>query len=114
MEELKLILPVEANLINEDLHVSLTRTLILQYHWMESFVKSIKDLCSRTRRFALELSELKIYLNEERSRTFLGVHCTNSDRTLDNFMVELDKILAEYNLPPFYDVRIITIFFFNK
>jgi len=45
-----------------------------------------------------------VYCNEERTRTFLGIHCRNDDGTLQRFAAALDNLLAEYELPSFYEV----------
>jgi len=45
-----------------------------------------------------------VYCNEERTRTFLGIHCQNDDGTLRCLAAALDSLLAEYELPSFYQV----------
>ena len=96
-------MPVKCDLLSEQFHISVTRTLVLKYHWIESFVEEIKKLCQQTDRFSLELLNVRAYCNEEGTRTFLGIECTELKNTLTNFVKDLNNILAEYDLPPFYE-----------
>lgn len=85
-------------------HISLSKTLILKFHWIDSFVTSLRKLCQSIKKFTLIVGDLKIYTNEERTRTFLGIQCDNNDKTLKYFMNSLNKLLEDYQLPPFYEV----------
>ncbi|XP_017880397.1 U6 snRNA phosphodiesterase isoform X2 [Ceratina calcarata] len=95
--------PVKCNIFSDEFHVSITRTVILKFHWIESFVEETKKLCSQTDRFSLELINVRAYINEERTRTFLGIECADCKGILTQFVKGVNKILAEYELPPFYD-----------
>lgn len=101
MEEM----PVECNILSEQFHISVTRTLILKFHWIEPFISEIKKLCDQTDQFSLELLNIKAYSNEEKTRTFLGIECVDSKGTLTRFVKDLNSILSEYELPPFYEVN---------
>ncbi|XP_046746545.1 U6 snRNA phosphodiesterase [Diprion similis] len=95
--------------IKEDLkfytefHLSLTRCLVLKFHWIKSFVESLQKLCQSTGEIVVEFRDLKVYCNEERTRTFLGIRCEGRNKLLEQFVVNIDKILAEYQLPSFYE-----------
>ncbi|XP_044014049.1 U6 snRNA phosphodiesterase, partial [Aphidius gifuensis] len=101
MTSINKILP-NANLIINQCHISLSRTLVLKYHWIDSFVNSLKKLCQSTDKFSLDIGNLKIYTNEEKTRTFLGIQCHNYDNKLKGFMDSFSKILDDYKLPQFY------------
>lgn len=96
---------VKCNIFAEQFHISVTRTLTLKFHWIESFVEEIKKLCEQTDQFTLELLNVRAYCNEERTRTFLGIECRDCKGTLAHFVKDLNNFLAEYNLPPFYEVK---------
>lgn len=106
-------LPVKGNIIS-DLHISLSRTLVLKYHWIESFTESLKLLCRRFNKFILQLTDVEVYCNEERTRTFLGIHCQNDDKVLNCLIEELNSLLAEYQLPLYYKVQytIMNLYFY--
>ncbi|XP_044748014.1 U6 snRNA phosphodiesterase [Coccinella septempunctata] len=86
----------------EDLHLSLSKTVILKYHWIHPFMNSIKERISHYRRFVLTIGNLKVYCNEEKTRTFIGLEVTSAHDTLHALIKELDICLSEFKLPPFY------------
>lgn len=94
-------LPVQGEIISS-LHISLSRTLVLKFHWIESFVEGLKLLCRGFHRFVIQLTDVKVYCNEERTRTFLGIYCQDEDGTLKRLTEAIDCLLAEYQLPLFY------------
>jgi len=104
-------LPVQGEDIS-NLHISLSRTLVLKFHWIESFVESLKLLCRGFHPFVVQLTDVKVYCNEERTRTFLGIYCQNEDGTLKHLTEAIDCLLAEYQLPSFYEVHKITSLLF--
>lgn len=98
------VLPGEGDVISK-LHISLSRTLVLKFHWIESFTENLKLLCRKFSRFVLQLTDVRVYCNEEKTRTFLGIYCQNDDETLKYITEALDRLLAEYQLPLCYKVR---------
>lgn len=97
-------LPVQGDII-PNLHISLSRTLILKYHWIESFVDGLKLLCRGFNPFVIQLTDVKVYCNEERTRTFLGIYCNSEDGVLKCLTEAVNSLLTEYQLPPFYEVQ---------
>ncbi|XP_071872784.1 U6 snRNA phosphodiesterase 1 isoform X2 [Bombus fervidus] len=95
--------PVKCNIFSEQFHISLSRTLILKFHWIESFVEETKKLCEQTDQFNLELLNVRAYTNEEKTRTFLGIECIDRKGVLGHFVKNVNKFLAEYDLPAFYE-----------
>lgn len=55
-------------------------------------------------RFRVCLGAVKVYTNEEQTRTFLGIVVTAGSEMLKEIAKELDKILEDFKLPPFYKV----------
>lgn len=96
-------IPVKGDVISK-LHISLSRTLVLKFHWIESFAEHLKLLCRRFNRFVVQLTDIRVYCNEEKTRTFLGIYCQNDDGTLKCMLEALDRLLAEYQLPLYYKV----------
>lgn len=87
-------------------HLSLTKSLVLKFHWIESFADGVRRLCQNTRRFSVDLSDLRVYCNEDKTRTFIGIRCEDGSKRLEALVAGLDKLLEEYQLPPFYEVNI--------
>ena len=46
-----------------------------------------------------------MYVNDEGTRTFLGLTVTSGLEAVAETSRRLDRCLAEYRLPPFYEVR---------
>ncbi|XP_054287241.1 U6 snRNA phosphodiesterase 1 [Macrosteles quadrilineatus] len=87
----------------QETHISLTRTVVLLHHWIESFVSSVRLAISHFPRFTLILGPPAVYCNEERTRTFLGLKVESGSKHLCDMAHALDGCLAEFRLPPFYE-----------
>ncbi|CAG9770916.1 unnamed protein product [Ceutorhynchus assimilis] len=88
--------------IADDFHISLTKTVILKYHWISAFVKSLQENLKHFRKFFILFDSVKVYCNEERTRTFLGIQIRSGRDTLVKMVETLDICLKEYDLPTFY------------
>ena len=101
---------IEDGKLFEEFHVSLTRTVALKFHWIDSFVEGFKKVCETTSNFTMELANVKVYSNDDKTRTFLGIGFENNT-ALENLTEDLNKLLKEYQLPSFYEVKIYYIQF---
>ncbi|XP_016936366.3 U6 snRNA phosphodiesterase 1 isoform X1 [Drosophila suzukii] len=89
---------------NDSLHLSLSRTVVLQYHQIDEFSRSLQTALSSSVGFTATLQGLRIYTNEERTRTFIAA-------PLDPAFVEkmtailqpIDQVMLDYRLQQFYD-----------
>lgn len=111
MEELTSIITSDVpNVLNvqkvEDFHISLTKTVILKHHWIDSFTESIKNRTKHIKKFMILFGSLKIYCNEERTRTFIGLQIRTGYDSLIKLVESLDECLEEFSLPTFYTVCI--------
>ncbi|KAK9893000.1 hypothetical protein WA026_023213 [Henosepilachna vigintioctopunctata] len=87
----------------DDFHISLTKTVILKHHWIFPFVNSLKEKIIHHKRFVAAFGDLKVYCNEEKSRTFIGLEIVNGYNRLLSLVKDFDNCLAEFQLPQFYD-----------
>uniref|UniRef100_A0A4P6D7C4 U6 snRNA phosphodiesterase n=2 Tax=Rhodnius TaxID=13248 RepID=A0A4P6D7C4_RHOPR len=87
----------------EEPHISLTRTFILLYHWIDDFVAAVKKSLGIMLRYDVQFDGLKIYCNEERNRTFLAMSVGFGKMEITKSVQLLDKCLSEYKLHPFYN-----------
>lgn len=83
-------------------HISLTRTVVLLHHWIDTFIESVRVQFGNYNRFRIHFGELAVYCNEERTRTFLGIKVLAGGDILLNSVHLLDECLSEFQLPPFY------------
>lgn len=84
------------------LHISLTRTLVLQLHWIQPIADDLRVRLGRFPKFSLWLHGLNVYVNEEKTRTFLGLRVCHGRNELQDIVSEVDLCIEEYRLPPFY------------
>lgn len=88
----------------DDFHISLSKTIVLQYHLITSFTSSLQTILSNTGSFKLLFDTVKIYCNEENTRTFIALEVDHSsNKYLLNITDKIDNILKEYKLPTFYE-----------
>ena len=94
---------ISANDISEP-HLSVSRVVTLQYHWIQSFTQSFQDkLRSRVVPFHLKLgSKIKVLVNEDFTRTFITLEVENS-KYLTDVVKCCDESLIEYNKEVFYN-----------
>jgi len=57
----------------DDFHISLSRTVILRHHWIEGFTSSVRKQIENVTSFPLYLQDVAVFVNEEQTRTFLGM-----------------------------------------
>ena len=51
-----------------DLHVSLSRTVPIQHHYIEPLVDAIRSKVTKQTTFDLRLSNVAVYVNDEKTR----------------------------------------------
>lgn len=87
---------------SSQLHISLTRTLVLQLHWIQPLADDLRGRLGILPKFSMWLHGLHVYVNEERTRTFLGLRVCHGRTELEDIVSQVDLSIAEYRLPPFY------------
>lgn len=86
----------------EDLHISVTKLLIIFHHWIESFLETVSLKIKTLFSFHILFGELEVYCNDERTRTFLGIK-TVDGANLEKVTNTLDECLEEFKLPKYYE-----------
>eukprot|EP01135_Chromosphaera_perkinsii_P008918 Nk52_evm28s1524 gene=Nk52_evmTU28s1524 len=97
------------------LHVSLSKTLYLKYHQLDSFkgllakelsaVKSPFQLCVKEQHHPAEPNLVEFYSNEENTRHFMGLRILKnhpSSSPLLHLVQCVDHVCEEYSQPTFY------------
>lgn len=92
----------------EKSHISLTRTVVLQHHWINTFKTSIIEQLKYVKSKSIDLNSLMFYSNDEKTRTFIGINISlKSDMLYLNDLVRrMNVCLEDFNLPPYYEVSI--------
>ena len=86
-------------------HLSLTKTFILKYHWIDNFFSSVKEkLKGKSKSFLLLSSEIVFFSNEEKTRFFACIAVDESCHdTVAAVVKDVDSCLNEFNLPTYYE-----------
>lgn len=88
----------------EDLHMSLSRTVVLQHHHINSFAESLRTTLEVNARFSVSLRHLHFYTNPERTRTFIALKVDNMHYDkVHKLMEKVDAVMTEYRLQSFYE-----------
>lgn len=69
---------------------------------MQSFLSSFF-------RFFLFFDGVRVYCNEERTRTFIGIETKSGRDSLLSLVSALDRCLKEYDLETFYEVSVLVL-----
>uniref|UniRef100_A0A182N0P3 U6 snRNA phosphodiesterase n=1 Tax=Anopheles dirus TaxID=7168 RepID=A0A182N0P3_9DIPT len=108
-DELKALLTETTSLAVEpvdEMHLSLSKTFTIQHHNIAMFVQQLRSRLCHQRPFRLLFGGMQVYVNEERTRTFLGVRVMpHSCPPLEAIVSELDESMRDYRLPVFYETR---------
>ena len=86
-----------------DYHISLTRVVVIKYDMIRDFTKSVRQAVANFPKQMLKFKRFQVYVNEERTRTFLGLEVSAPD--LDAIVDNLDLVLEDHDLEPFYEKR---------
>ncbi|XP_065371899.1 U6 snRNA phosphodiesterase 1 [Calliphora vicina] len=89
---------------SSEMHISLTKTIVLQYHFIESFVETLKTALQSVESFTASLNNIKVYTNAERTRTFLALKVDDLyyEKML-NILHKVDKVMKDFKLATFYE-----------
>uniref|UniRef100_A0A1A9VPK2 U6 snRNA phosphodiesterase n=1 Tax=Glossina austeni TaxID=7395 RepID=A0A1A9VPK2_GLOAU len=74
-----------------EFHISLSKTIVLQYHLIDAFVECLEGAIQNCQSFPVALNQLMVYTNSERSRTFLAV------KIEDLYMMKMTELLSHVN-----------------
>ncbi|XP_068811456.1 U6 snRNA phosphodiesterase 1 isoform X5 [Struthio camelus] len=89
----------------EEFHISLSQSVVLRYHWINPFVQSLKERLASFDRFFCLADQVKVYTNQNKTRTFIGLEVSAGHFQLLELVSEVDKVMEEFNLPTFYKAR---------
>ncbi|ETE65185.1 hypothetical protein L345_09030, partial [Ophiophagus hannah] len=86
----------------EEFHISLSQGVVLRHHWINSFVQSLKGRLASCHRFIFRADRVKVYTNETKTRTFVGLEVSSGHSQVLELVSEVDEVMEEFNLMPFY------------
>ncbi|XP_030326661.1 U6 snRNA phosphodiesterase isoform X1 [Strigops habroptila] len=86
----------------EEFHLSLSQCVVLRYHWIQPFVRGLRARLAAFHRFFCVADQVKVYTNQNKTRTFIGLEVTAGHFQLLELVSEVDRVLEEFDLPTFY------------
>lgn len=88
----------------ESPHVSLSKTFVLRFHWIESFFTSLRDEFKSSSQFLLQFSsDVVFFANEDRTRHFACVLTSEwCNSTLASAIEKVDSCLQQFGLKELY------------
>ncbi|XP_053935047.1 U6 snRNA phosphodiesterase 1 [Cuculus canorus] len=86
----------------DEFHLSLSQCVVLRYHWIEPFVRSLRERLASFHRFFCVADQVKVYTNQNKTRTFIGLEVSAGHFQLLELVSEVDRVLEEFDLPTFY------------
>ncbi|KAM9508057.1 U6 snRNA phosphodiesterase 1 isoform 2-T2 [Guaruba guarouba] len=86
----------------EEFHLSLSQCVVLRYHWIQPFVSGLRARLAAFHRFFCVADQVKVYTNQNKTRTFIGLEVTAGHFQLLELVSEVDRVLEEFDLPTFY------------
>ncbi|XP_065221227.1 U6 snRNA phosphodiesterase 1 isoform X2 [Planococcus citri] len=88
----------------DNFHISLSRTVILRHHWIDIFVDDLRKAFKNVKSFYVDVGELAVFVNDEKTRTFVGLKIEHGCSELLKCVQLVDKSLMEFKLPTFYEI----------
>ncbi|KAL8194550.1 UNVERIFIED_CONTAM: nuclease [Gekko kuhli] len=85
-----------------EFHISLSQSVVLRHHWINPFVQSLKERLPSFHRFVCRTDQVKIYTNETKTRTFVGLEVSSGHSQFLELVSEVDRVMEEFRLAPFY------------
>eukprot|EP01029_Cantina_marsupialis_P028199 TRINITY_DN775850_c0_g1_i1.p1 TRINITY_DN775850_c0_g1~~TRINITY_DN775850_c0_g1_i1.p1 ORF type:complete len:251 (-),score=52.81 TRINITY_DN775850_c0_g1_i1:230-982(-) len=84
-------------------HLSLSKPFVLRKHHISSFVKKLKHSLKGITPFTMRMTDASIFVNEDKSRSFLVFNGTKGRIKLIQVTKLIDVILREYKQEPYFD-----------
>eukprot|EP00051_Salpingoeca_urceolata_P020322 m.303770 g.303770 ORF g.303770 m.303770 type:complete len:297 (+) comp19595_c1_seq2:38-928(+) len=98
---------LERACVVKDLHVSLSRTLVLRLHEVDPVVEALHQVAATSSSLTLDLGGrgMCVHVNESLTTAFLGVKVGGQTALLDALVSRVDQVLAVFGQPSFYQDR---------
>ncbi|KAK7590960.1 hypothetical protein V9T40_002573 [Parthenolecanium corni] len=87
----------------DEFHLSLSRTVIIRHHWIEPLVRDIESKIKSLERFPVDFNDIGVYVNDEKTRTFIALKVGVGYQQLMNCVTAIDQCLSEFRLPTYYE-----------
>uniref|UniRef100_A0A8K9V7A6 U6 snRNA phosphodiesterase 1 n=1 Tax=Oncorhynchus mykiss TaxID=8022 RepID=A0A8K9V7A6_ONCMY len=79
-----------------------SKTVVLRHHWIQPFIQSLRTGLAHGRRFISLAEKLKVYSNDDKTRTLLAMEVSTGQAQLLELMKAVDGTMEEFTLVTFY------------
>ncbi|KAK3237201.1 hypothetical protein CYMTET_52706 [Cymbomonas tetramitiformis] len=87
-----------------EFHLSLSRTVAIRAHQLEPLLQALRSSLRRWQRFATELGQMAVFVNDARTRTFLSLRTLpETDSQFKELVRRVDKAFMTQELAVFYE-----------
>ncbi|XP_046557141.1 U6 snRNA phosphodiesterase-like [Haliotis rubra] len=86
-----------------DHHVTLSRTVVIRHHWIESLRDSLKENLSSCDGCICDIVQPRLYTNDEKTRTFLSLEVQEEGTHLRHYVDVVNKCFKEFRLQSYYE-----------
>ncbi|XP_041376474.1 U6 snRNA phosphodiesterase-like [Gigantopelta aegis] len=86
----------------DDLHLTLSRTVVIRHHWIQPLMDSIKEKFETLESCICDIVSLKLFSNDEKSRTFLSLEVSDDNSNLPEYIAAVDSSFKDFRLAPYY------------
>ncbi|KAI8790388.1 U6 snRNA phosphodiesterase [Biomphalaria glabrata] len=83
-------------------HISLSRTVAIRHHWIEPIVTSLREQMKLLKSSLSEMTALKLFTNDEKTRTFICIELSQDDTEFVQYVKAVDTCFLEFKLPVYY------------
>lgn len=85
----------------KDCHISLSRTVAVRHYWIDTLFTNLKNAFESMKKFYYSLGDLKVYTNDDETRTFVSLE-VSMNRHFLNAIESTDAVFREFDLQEYY------------
>ncbi|GFN89848.1 U6 snRNA phosphodiesterase [Plakobranchus ocellatus] len=89
--------------VHPEFHISLSQTVVIRHHWIEPLVESLRDQLQHIPTSICEMADVKLFTNDEKTRTFLCIELSDDDTELLQYVKVVDNCFKDFKLAPYYE-----------
>ncbi|GLJ21920.1 hypothetical protein SUGI_0410240 [Cryptomeria japonica] len=94
---------VDVSTLAEEYHISLSRTVAIRVHQIDSIVGMLRNKLHSQKRYWIEFGKWEVFINDDQTRSFLALEVTTRGLSeISKQICIVDEAFRLHNLPEFY------------
>ncbi|CAG8519543.1 5596_t:CDS:2, partial [Paraglomus brasilianum] len=86
-----------------ELHISLSRLIILKYHQIERFWNNLQSALGRPKSFTMSFARIIQLMNDTRTCSYLALEVGMGTNELKSLLEKIDYVVGQFKQPTFYE-----------